>query len=197
LTTLCTLSELKRYVGISDTADDDNLLRVIAAASDWITEYCGRTFEKDAADTTRLFYPTSTTTLDVPDLVTVTSIKTDSSGDRSYATALATTDYELLPLDGPPYDQVRIWPRSSKSFEVGRLVQIVGKFGMDESSNPPPAVKQAALILSSRYYKRGEAPFGVLQSTDLGQFTRISKEDPDVISLLAPYRLTGASWVLV
>ena len=197
MTSYATLSDLKNYIGITDVASDAQLLRVLEAASQWIDQHTGRVFALDAADTTRLFYPNADGTLAVPDLATVTSIKTDSRGDRTYATTLTTTDYELYPLDGPPYQSVRIWPTSSRSFADGRQVQIVGKFGYTVGGAAPYAVQQACVILAARYYKRAEAPFGILQTTDLGQYTRISKEDPDVISLLAPYRVTGSSWVVV
>lgn len=195
MTSYSTLSDLKAYLSITDVNSDQQLLRVLEAASLWIDSYTGRVFAKDAADTTRTFYPNNDGTVSVPDLVSVTSLKTDSQGNHGFNTTLTVnTDYELLPLDGPPYDTVRIWPTSSKSFAPGRLVQIVGKFGYAVGTGAPAAVQQACLILAARYFKRAEAPFGILQTVDLGQFTRISKEDPDVISLLAPYRV---SWVAV
>lgn len=197
MTSLVTLQVLKRAIDIEDGADDDNLQRALDAATSWITDYTGRTFDVDATDTTRLFYPNADGTVSVPDLVSITSLKTDTTGNRSYATTLAATDYELLPLDGPPYDTIRSWPQSSKSFAAGRQVQIVGKFGNEPGGSVPAAVQQACLILATRFYKRREAPFGILQTVDLGQFTRISKEDPDVISLLAPYKVTGGAWVVV
>jgi hypothetical protein len=80
-------------------------------------------------------------------------------------------------------------------------VQVVGKFGYVENGHPPTAVTLACMILANRYRGRKDAPFGILGATDLGQFERISKEDPDVISLLQPYIAAtgsrGGSWVLV
>ena len=76
-------------------------------------------------------------------------------------------------------------------------MRVVGSFGCVVDGGPPVEVRQSALILASRLYKRAEAPFGVLQNTDLGQYTRLSQTDPDVANLLAPWRLTGASWVMV
>lgn len=192
-----TLVELKAAIDIADTADDTNLQRALDAATEWIDQHTGRVFTLDASDTTRVFYPGRDGVLTVPDLVTVTSIKTDTRGDRSFNTTLVAADYQLMPLDGPPYQSIRIWPQSSDSFAFDRQVQIVGKFGYTISGAAPIAVKQACLLLATRYFKRAEAPFGILQTVDLGQFTRISKEDPDVISLLEPYRITGSAWVAV
>jgi len=121
------------------------------------------------------------------------------AGDRTYGTTLATTDYELLPANGSRYDRVRIWPTSSKTFSEYRRVRVVGKFGYVEGGAVPPAVKQAAIILSLRYYERRNAPFGILSATDIGQFERLSANDPDVLALLKPYLSSSPSqnWVMV
>lgn len=188
------IERLKESMGIEDTDADDLLRRSLDAATSWIDSYTGRVFTLDATAVEREFYPESDGTLTVPDVQTITSVEIDRLGNLTYDTTLATTDYELLPLTGPPYQQIKIWPTSSHAFTSGYRVRVTGTFGY---ASVPKAVEQACLILASRYYKRGEAPFGVLQATDLGQYTRISKEDPDVVSLLAPYRITGASWVIV
>jgi hypothetical protein len=123
-------------------------------------------------------------------------LKTDTSGDRTYADTFASTDYELWPLTGPPYQEIRGWPTGNLLFTPGRYVQVVGTFGCVVDNQPPVEVRQATLLLAARYFKRGEAPFGILQSTDLGQFTRLSQSDPDVATLLAPWKL-AALWVAV
>jgi len=180
-----------------DDGDEPSLIRALDSATDWIDSYTGRVFTLDSVDTTRYFYPDRQGVVSVPDLVTVTSIALDTAINRTYATTLTASDYELRPLDGPPYQSIVMWPYSSRAFIASEQVKIVGKFGYEVDGEAPKAVKQACIILASRHYKRREAPFGILQSTDLGTFSRISKEDPDVVSLLSPYRLTGASWVLV
>lgn len=192
MTSYAHLTTLKHALSIGDDNDDPTLQRSLDAATGWIDQHTGRTFG-DAVTATKLFYPSDDGRLDVVDLLTVTTLKVDSRGDRSYATTLAATDYELLPPNETPKQQVRLWPTSSKSFGPGRLVQIAGTWGY---GSVPAQVEQACLILATRYYKRHEAPFGILGQADLGQFERISKEDPDVISLLAPYTRTRA-WVLV
>lgn len=207
MVSLVSLNEIKAWLGIAqtDTANDFELQTSLDGASSWITNYTGRTFSVDAADTTRLYYPNSQGQVDVPDLVSVTSIKSDTNGDRSFALTFATTDYELLPTDGPPYDRVRIWPTSSRSFGTNRLVQIVGKFGYTVAGQVPAPVKLACMILASRYKGRKDAPFGVLTNNELGRFETLRETDPDVISLLGPYRSGAASgsgsgsgsWVMV
>lgn len=186
-----TTAELKAVLGITDTASDTILARALDAASRWIDNKTGRKFTLDASDTTKLLYPRADGTLDVIDLVTIVSIKTDTRGDRTYATTLATTDYIATPsqnADGETrYQRISIWPTSSKSFNPARLVQVIGKFGYVVGGATPGDITQACLILASRYFHRKDAPFGILGMADMGQFERISKEDPDVIGLLEPY----------
>lgn len=201
------LDELKQQLDISDDDNDVDLQRALDAAATAIDHKAGRRFSVTAADETKLYYPTSENELEVVDLIEITSIKTDSSGNRTYGTTLATTDYELLPYNDERYQRIRMWPTSSRAFGPGRLVQIVGRFGYVEGTvdiandilgTPPVGIRQANLLLAARLYKRKEAPFGILSATDLGTYARLSAEDPDVLSLLRPYKRSGVStWVLV
>jgi len=196
-TLYASLPELRQYLSIADSANDVDLERALDAASRKIDEECGRVFSLATAQT-KDYYPDSSERVQVVDLVSVTSIAVDTAGTRTYATTLTTADYELWPLSGPPYQEVRIWPlATTRSFSPGKRVRIVGAFGCVVDGAPPVVVRQSALILASRLFKRAEAPFGVLQNTDLGQYTRLSQSDPDVAALLKPWSLTGNSWVLV
>lgn len=197
VTALATVSELRRHMDIDDSYDDDHLTRVLSAASAWIESPagCNRTFDIGTS-ATKVFDPIRKDVVLVPDLQTVTSIKVDSAGNRTYATTLTTSDYDLWPYDGPPYSEIRARTWSSRGFTPGTLVQVIGTFGYEQDGGVPPPVKQAALLLAARWFKRNDAPFGILSAVDLGQFERLSKEDPDVVTLLAPYRRSH-TWVLV
>lgn len=190
------LQELKQSLAITDAASDVDLERALDAASRAVEGFTGREFFLRTA-TTRLYYPEDGHRVLTPDLVAVTSLKVDEDGDRTYSLTLSATDYELWPLSGPPYQEVRVWPLSSEAFVPGRYVQVVGSFGCLVDGAAPVDVKLATLLLASRYSKRPEAPFGVLGATDLGTYQRISKEDPDVATLLQPWSLTGSSWCMV
>lgn len=191
-----TLAELKQSLAISDAASDVDLERALETASRAVEGFTGREFFLRTA-ATRLYYPEDGYRVLTPDLVSVTTLKVDEDGDRTYPLTLTAADYELWPLSGPPYQEVRIWPLSSETFVPGRYVQVVGSFGCLVDGLAPVAVRQATLLLASRYYKRGEAPFGVLGASDLGTYQRITKEDPDVATLLQPWSLTGSGWVMV
>jgi hypothetical protein len=195
-TLYASLPELRQYLSIGDEASDLDLERALDAASRKIDGECGRVFALETAQT-RLYYPASAWVVKTPDLVSATTVKTDPDGDQTFDTTLTAADYELWPLNEGRYQEIRIRPQADDSFTPGRYVQVVGTFGCVVDGGPPVEVRQAALILASRYYKRAEAPFGVLQNTDLGQYTRLSANDPDVVALLAPWRLTGSSWVML
>lgn len=199
-----TLADLKEHMDVPDSASDAQLQDVLDASARWIESPagCGRVFALDTSDATKVFNPSLPGLVDVADLVTITSIKLDRNGDRTYSTTLTTSDYQLLPLNAPQAQQIVSWSRSSYQFSPGQLVQIIGKFGYVEggalggtTGSTPAAVKEANLLLAARFFKRREAPFGMVSSVDLGTFTRLAAADPDVATLLLPYSRSKL-WVL-
>ncbi len=52
----------------------------------------------------------------------------------------------------------------------------------------PFDVTEAAMLLTARLWRRADAPFGVTGSAEVGQQMVISRMDPDVTTLLQPYR---------
>lgn len=195
------LADLKAWMSGGtdiDTADDTLLQAVLDAVTRWIDRKCGRhfTFEDNV---TKYFYPSADGRISVPDLISITTLHADTSGDRSYATALASTDYELLPymdeagIPSVRFQEVRVWPTSSHQLASSRLVRIVGDFGY---AAVPGDIKQACLIQATRVWKRREMPTGTVSIPDIGTVERIPRADPDVEALLAPYVRTR-SWVVV
>jgi hypothetical protein len=193
-----TLAEFKEWVSegsLFDAESDDQIQMVLDAVDLAVNRYCGRTFGVEQ-DVSKFYYPQSTDEVQVTDLLTVTSLASDTSGDRTYSLLFAPADASGQPA--VRYDLIRLWPTTSKSFSPGRLVKIVGDFGyVDANGNPPADVKTASLIMASRWWKRRETPLGILSATDLGTFERLSKEDPDVSTLLAPYSGSRSGWVAV
>lgn len=56
----------------------------------------------------------------------------------------------------------------------------------DQLSPIPPMIKQACLIQTARWFKRQDAPFGVLGSEEFGNYTRLQGSlDPDVQTMLS------------
>ena len=190
-----TLSDVKAALRITDNVDDSLLEISIEAASREIDGWCERVFTSSTA--TRIYRPTDVFSVDVDDLQSITTLKTDSDGDGVFDVTWETTDYQLNPLNGiaggisTPYTQVRATgeylfpiyePRNVNANEAS--IQINGVWGW---ASIPTAVKQACIILSMRQFKRYDSPTGVMGFGDLGVM-RVGRVDPDVEKLLMPFR---------
>lgn len=121
-------------------------------------------------------------------------VATDDNDDGTFETTWTiTVDFQVEPLNaaaaGEPWTRlVAIGPRWFPRLEHRAGVQVTAKFGWP-GGTPPAPVKHAVLIQASRLWKRKDAPFGVAGSAELGSELRLlAKLDPDVESLLRPYR---------
>lgn len=195
------LDELKTWIGdLPDGMDDHHLEPILLAADRWIDHKTGRHFSLEN-EATKLYYPTREGKLDVVDLVSITSIKLDTRGDRTYSTTLSASQYELLPYTdefGKPaarFQELWLWPTTSQAMVPSQLVQIVGDFGYVVNGLPPEEIRLASLMLASRWWKRHEMPTGSVIVPDMGGFERVGRDDPDVNLLLTPYKRTR-QWVI-
>jgi hypothetical protein len=136
----CTLAELKARAGIgsTDTTDDATLKGLLDSVSRFIDSYCLRKFYVETR--TRYFTADNDYQLDVPDLLAVTTLGTDSDGDRTYEDTWASTDYDLMPLNAlyespaRPYTSLEVTPTGSYVFPlVAKGVSILGKWGYAEN----------------------------------------------------------------
>lgn len=175
-----TLAEIKTYLNIKTTDPDrDTLLTdALDAASARIDTLCGRSFTLDPSATT-ITYRTAGKTftnsggeygLIVPDIGTPTGLVADGS---------PTYDTTVLPITtlwsaGP-------WPHPT--------ISLTARFGWPAV---PDEVVQACKILAARLYRRKDSPDGVAGSDQWGPI-RVSREDPDVRTLLDPYMLPGVA----
>lgn len=170
----CTPAELKARVGIDDTLDDDQILVACEAVSRWIDGYCERRFYR--ATETRTYTPSGSYGLDVDDLVSVTTLKTDADGDGVYETTWATSDYQLLPVnpgaapETRPYTAIKAigsltFPAAWSGYGRGNSIELVGVFGWPAVPDP---VKTAAAILVADFLKLGSMTFGVQGYGDYG-----------------------------
>jgi len=194
----CTLAQLKAALRITDTLDNDLLEVAIESASREIDGYTERVFFSTSA--TRIYAPQNIYLVKTDDIVSVTSVKTSTDG-LTFDTTLASTDYQLEPLNGiagglsTPFTQIRavgdyLWPAYSPQtiFHLEASVQVVGVFGW---SAVPTAIKQATIILAMRLFKRLDSPLGIAGFGDMGQM-RVGRQDPDVEALIAPFRKVSA-----
>lgn len=195
----CTLAEVKAAARITDNLDDTLLELSIEAASREIDAFTERIFYQTTA--ARVFVPVGSTMCEIDDLVSVTSVQTADDG-VIFDTTWSATDYQLAPLNGLASGLVQsytqIWAIGSNLFPTWQsvtglgspaTVKITGVWGW---SAVPTAIKQACVILAMRQFKRYDSPLGVAGFGDLGAI-RVGAVDPDVQSLLMPFRKVRAA----
>jgi hypothetical protein len=189
-----TLAQLKaRMAGIT-TTDDTLLEEAIQSASREIDKYCGRRFYLDSVVSARVYRTTDYCLAEVDDFATSSGliIKTDTNADGTYATTWASTDYELLPLNGIvdsesgwPYRQIRaIKTQRFLTWTYGRpaQLQVTAKWGWAAVPDP---VYQACLIMAQANYKLKDQAFGTI-GLEAGIVT--VRQVPAAMVKLNPYR---------
>ncbi len=186
-TAYATVAELKTRIGIaaSDLVDDAVLGAVLGAVSEGIDNYCNRAFGQIVE--ARTFSPRRADQVLIDDCVSLTAVATDD-GSRTYPTAWALTDCDLLPENAgarEPFTVIAVSPRGRYVFPLIRKgLRLTGAWGWPAVPGP---VREACLIQSARVFKRKDAPFGITGTPEYGQM-RLGRFDPDVAWLLEPYR---------
>lgn len=188
----CTEEELRDHFRDGSAQLPEALLhKAINATSRAIDRFTGRRFWQDETVQTRTYRPEDPDLAWVHDISSGTGliIKTDTTGDGTFATTWATTDYELEPedatVDGAPWWRIRAVDRYTfPTVARRRPLQVTAKFGW---AAIPDDINEACLLRAAAIFKRNEAPFGVVGSNEFGVI-RIGRKDPDVIDLLSPFQ---------
>jgi hypothetical protein len=191
VTGYCSLAELQDLLRIDDTVDSEQLTIAIDAASARIDAHCGRTFGRDTVASVRRFdvvdmgwrrpsvqsLSVRATLLLVDDIATTTDllVNGEAIGDRF------TPDPLNALAKNEPITALRI---NNGALTPGTIADITARWGWPEI---PIAIKQAALILAGRYFKRGDSLLGAMGFGDMGA-VMVRNVDPDVESLIARYR---------
>ncbi len=184
------LATAKARIGISDADDDAIIEAVITAVSREIDDYCGRRFY--AVSETRYYDARSSSFVLVDDLLSVSELKTDDAGDRTYGTTWAVTDYDLLPanaaMDGRSYWQIAAAPNGDYAFPTGvaKGVKVTGSFGY--AATTPAAVEEACLFQVALEFTSRHAPVGVMGGGDVATQVRSTGLHPFSKRILDPYR---------
>jgi len=185
----CSLAEVKAALRIADTLDDSLLEMAIESASREIDGGTNRYFY-NGGTATKSFVANDDYIVFTEDLQSVSVFETDSQLTGDYTT-WSTSQYQLEPLNGRadgialPYNSVRaIGGYVLPAYNGQALVRITGVWGW---AAVPVAIRQATVILASRIFKRLDSPLGVAGFGDMGAM-RVSRFDPDVEQLIAPYR---------
>jgi hypothetical protein len=195
----CSLADVKAAARITDTIDDTLLELSIESASREIDSYTERVFySTGGTPVARVYIPQDIYLVETDDIISVTTVKSDSAGDGTFDITWDTTDFQLEPLNGraggidTPATRIRaigdyLWPvyepRNVNSNQAS--VQVTGVFGF---ATVPTAVRQACILSALRQYKRYESPTGVLGFSDIGAVRVGTKLDPDVERMIQPYR---------
>jgi hypothetical protein len=189
-----TLNDVKAGLRIptADTVDDLMLTSAINAASRQIDGACDRVFFSQTAS--RVYVPESSILCEIDDATAITKVET-SSGD-GFTVEIPATDYQLEPLNnrsgGQTVPATRIRATGAFLFPVfsqrsvnldEATVRVTGTFGF---TPVPDAIKQAALLLSIRIFKRLDSPLAVAGFGDMGVI-RVGRTDPDVMAMLSPF----------
>jgi len=123
---------LKPYLNDTTNRADAEYRRALEAVSRQIDDWLDRTFQPYTA--TQYYTADDPNCLMVDDLLSVTSIKLDQAGTRTYATSMSTSDYELAPYNAAakdqPYTIIETQPQAQYVFiDTPRGVQVVGNWG--------------------------------------------------------------------
>jgi hypothetical protein len=190
-----TLNDVKTALRIplADTVDDLMLTSAINAASRQIDGECDRVFYSESG--VREYVPESSILVFTDDITAITKLET-SSGD-GFTVTIPATDFQLEPLNNRsggqtvPANRIRatgafLFPVfSQRSVNLDEAtVRVTGTFGF---TPVPDAIKQAALLLSIRIFKRLDSPLAVAGFGDLGAI-RVSRTDPDVMAMIRPFQ---------
>ena len=205
-------ADLKAYIGLSGTAQDDNIDNAIDSASRLIDKICGRRFYQDSVVNVKTFTPNNSLYLETPDISTTTGliVKLDDDDDGTYEKTLTiNTDFIVEPtnprinriIDGityyEPYNKITILDtRSSERFDptIKSNVQITAKWGWTKI---PSDIITATLIQSLRFFKRKDTPFNTYGDVNTGVSELFSKIDPDVQTLLKGLKKTTLSGTIL
>jgi hypothetical protein len=194
-----TLAEIKAYLSISDSTDNDLLESLVESASRSIDRIANRRFYADSSASARTYRAYSDVFVYVDDISSTTGlvVAIDENGNGSYSKTLTlNTDYILDPLTaaslGRPFTQLtmvsntEMWPIFPGITQNGLRpgVQVTAKWGWP---SVPDDISVACLTLTADLYKRKDAPGGVLGLGDLGAI-RMSPVGRDVASVVRAYK---------
>lgn len=193
--TYASLSQLRSALRLQDTIDDSLLEMALAASSEQIDAWCGRTFATAGTATTRYFPAYKIDQVEVDDMATVpTSVTFSSNRNGVYDGTVPATAVQCLPLNGMsdglawPYTSIRILNNGANlpiSYAGEPTVAVTAQFAF---GSVPTAVTQACVLQASRVFTRNQSPFGIVGMGDMGVIRLAAGLDVDVQMLLAPYR---------
>lgn len=166
-----------------DPADDTIIKRDLVAVTRLINDRTGRDFGVVNAAIERRFYGDGTEILRVDDIASTTNlaIKIDEDGDGVFTdeTALASTDYQLLPLNAATYDPpepyreilLPRWSSRAGYWPRGVLVSVTALWGW-------PAVPENIIVATIELTRilRIEGPRATNRMDEAGNILFLSRD---------------------
>ena len=167
-----TVQELKAFLEVTTTGDEDNLELAIAAAQKGLENICHRSFtastgtryyrEQDLVSLSGLGPGTAKVLWLGEDLLSVATL---TNGDD---TVISSTSYWLEPRNKAPYQYIRLRSDESWVFNTDGEVSLAGTWGF--STGPDDTIKELTKEYASYLYKIRENPvYDVTVVPDLGQ----------------------------
>lgn len=189
---------------IDEPDNDTQIENVIEAVSRTIDQVLTKRrgvmtrFYTTASDETRIYRARFEDLCVIDDLLTVTSVKTDTTGDGTYDTTL--TAYRQLPVnngldtDEPSY-ALGINPGGTSFSLLPYGVEVVGTFGFSTEAAQPDAINEACFLAASRLWARRDSLFGLSGTTAIANDAVEDAiiKDPEIMLMLdaIPDRPTG------
>ncbi len=198
-----TLAGLASRLGINDHQDDAQLTLATVAASMAIERFCARYFYQQTA--TQVFPSDDLQMVYVPDLVSITTLKVDTTGSGVYDQTWAASNYRLEPKNaltekGEPWPYTRIraltfaggsylWPWVFPLSNPDR-VQIAGVWGWPAV---PALVGQVALVLAQDIFKAKDQTGSDVEGAAFLGTTKIGSSPilKDMLSTYRSYKAVG------
>ena len=188
-----TLSTVKAAARLTDAIDDTLLELAIESSSRLIDGHCQRHFYVTSSES-RYFAADNSYACTIDDVAgTAITVQTSSGIDGVFDETWAANDVQLEPLNrmsaGLRFPVSRLIAINNYLFPVDpqgeAAVKVTAQFGFGTAI--PVDVQQACVLMSLRQFKRYDSPLGVAGFGDMGA-VRVSRIDPDIQSMLAPYR---------
>ncbi len=185
------IADVKGILGITATTDDTVIRKICEASSRSIDNYCNRTFVTQTAAK----YFDGAVTLWIPDLLTVTTLKTDEDGDGTYENTfqVATEPIDYLLYGTGLEDSYNTYPKTRieiaensdyGSFASGikRGVEIAGLWGYGDGISATPYIADTTI---TEDLTAGESAIDVTAVTNLsaGQLILIGSEQYYIYSI--------------
>jgi hypothetical protein len=214
MTDYVTAAEIKAATNKTQTDDDTIFAALATAASRAIDNYCNRPdgFVSVSVATARVYAGSGRSWMPIDECTSISLVAVKNAATDTTYTSWATTDWTAFTGDPErpnfnrtPYTAIMCTAGGDYSaFLNGQYitrsgfrpdpdndtyrgvptVQVTAKWGY--AATVPDAIKQAALVLAARWYKRGESSWSdVLASGEMGQLMYRKALDPDVKFMLS------------